>query len=53
MKVVDLSKCSTAEPKYRVGGGEIAALNLRSVDYDKYDGILFTPGARFGQIRAV
>ena len=53
MKVADLSKCSAAEPKYRVGGGEIAALNLRSVDYDKCGRILFAPSARFGQIRAI
>jgi len=53
VKVVDLSKCSAAEPKYRVGGGEIAALNLLSVDYDKYDGILFALSARFEQIRAI
>jgi len=53
VKVVDLSKCSTAEPKYRVGGGEIAALNLRSVDYDKYDGILFALSAQFGRIGAI
>ncbi len=52
MKVVDLSKCSAAEPKYRVGGRD-RALNLRSVDYDKYDGILFALSAQFGQIKAI